>query len=1024
MIDLYKVPLGATARNFFAAEAEKNYSYDEALLVLPSRLLVNHARRSVRVQTVNFEYLPNRIVALNRHLLDLPPEVTLEMISRRTQELLVGDLLRQLSKLQGLDYFSKLAGKDGFVKAVTGLLGQLSRSGSTQEEITAALLEWEQRNPAYVMKDREIAALYNLYRNKLKQKNWYDVEGLYRLATAVLEKPQARLPWQHLYLSEFYQFDALQRLLLKALSRHCQISIGLMYEPKRPEIFAAVERSFGYLSGFAQLHDLQPEAVARTAALQHLTVNLGSGGYQPLAVADGINFIGAGDSESELRAVLRSVKTKLQQGAAYGEFLVAVRDLKTYSGIRSVCDEYGLPVTLPQAASLSAQPVCEFLRLLLNIASGGSEAIASYWRLLKCGVVKMVYGFDGERLNRLKQEALYGDLRQLRQAVCEQAAGINEQWSVDLNELETLLDKVRQRDTVAAYGETFKTILEALALPAKVGANYRQGRVELGEVKNLVETVRQLSEVLDTLSEDYLNGGLENVPLNADDYSQLLLTACAERQIVLTAADSEGILFGEAANLQGLLFKHVYIMGLREGEFPRSKNENWIYNDSERAELSSVGVELDNTACAYAEDKFFFAAVASMATETLTLSWYSDDTAGASAYIEDVARLYADGCIVKSTAGSCGWQQALSEQELLLGIAQAEPGHNWLWERLGADWELRSSVERLREQGSGIYKGLVEDVRLQQAVNEAVGGFFSASSLETYAQCPYRFLLSYVWKQQQYEELTETVEPTVEGSLLHDVLSRFIAAHLHEKLARYPLVELTSQLDDIMTSVCEEYIAGKKIAVTDFWLSQRRRLNLLLRRWLERELAYQKAWEPFVPVRTEWDFGRNGSAPLMLQVNNGKIYLNGRIDRIDSDGNGLFVTDYKRGQTPTGSELTAGLDLQLPVYLLALAALEPQSTVLGGGYYSLKEARRKGGFAVQALGKTPFTTNNKPFSDAEDQWLAFADFCRTTIRGYVDALQKGNFPPAPRKKCPEYCPGKDICRVYGDLVTEGGEENV
>ena len=71
----------------------------------------------------------------------MPPEVKLEMISRRTQELLVGDLLHQLAKLQGLDYFSKLADKEGFVKAVTGLLGQLSRSGSTQEEITTALLE-------------------------------------------------------------------------------------------------------------------------------------------------------------------------------------------------------------------------------------------------------------------------------------------------------------------------------------------------------------------------------------------------------------------------------------------------------------------------------------------------------------------------------------------------------------------------------------------------------------------------------------------------------------------------------------------------------------------------------------------------------------------------------------------------------------------------------------------------------------------------------------------------------------------
>ena len=106
----------------------------------------------------------------------------------------------------------------------------------------------------------------------------------------------------------------------------------------------------------------------------------------------------------------------------------------------------------------------------------------------------------------------------------------------------------------------------------------------------------------------------------------------------------------------------------------------------------------------------------------------------------------------------------------------------------------------------------------------------------------------------------------------------------------------------------------------------------------------------FCTGKIEWDFGRNGSAPLVLEVNGGKIYLNGRIDRIDSDGNGIFVTDYKRSQTPSGSELTAGLDLQIPVYLMALAALEPQSKVLGGGYYSTKGRRNdKGRFCHAVL---------------------------------------------------------------------------
>lgn len=112
MVALYRVPLGTTARNFFAEEAEQNYKYDEALLVLPSRLLVNHARQESRTQAVNFEYLPNKIVSLNRHLLALPKDSKLEMISRRTQELLVADLLRQLDKLQGLHYFTG-AGREG-----------------------------------------------------------------------------------------------------------------------------------------------------------------------------------------------------------------------------------------------------------------------------------------------------------------------------------------------------------------------------------------------------------------------------------------------------------------------------------------------------------------------------------------------------------------------------------------------------------------------------------------------------------------------------------------------------------------------------------------------------------------------------------------------------------------------------------------------------------------------------------------------------------------------------------------------
>ena len=148
---------------------------------------------------------------------------------------------------------------------------------------------------------------------------------------------------------------------------------------------------------------------------------------------------------------------------------------------------------------------------------------------------------------------------------------------------------------------------------------------------------------------------------------------------------------------------------------------------------------------------------------------------------------------------------------------------------------------------------------------------------------------------------------------------------MHEKLTKYPPTELISQLDDAALSQRQfvmNILLGKRLPLQISGLRSVRKLNLLLRRWLPSgSLSARKNGEPFVPVKIEWDFGRNGSAPLVLEVNGGKIYLNGRIDRIDSDGNGIFVTDYKRSQTPSGSELTAGLDLQIPVYLMALASL-------------------------------------------------------------------------------------------------------
>lgn len=227
MNKLYYVPLGCSARGYFINEiAEKGW--ESSLLVLPSGVLQSRAFKEGTVRVKNFDDVATGLLNANGY-------AGLQRISRRTQELIVEEILQKYAHDNKLDYFNVLVEKKGFVKAVTSLIGQLSRSGAKMEEIYEALNGWD-RPGKLGLKDREIADVYTAYRQKLKKEDWFDVEGLYRLAVYVLQKDNPVVPWENLYFSEFYRFDGLQIELLRELKKHCNINVGLMYDPKRPEI--------------------------------------------------------------------------------------------------------------------------------------------------------------------------------------------------------------------------------------------------------------------------------------------------------------------------------------------------------------------------------------------------------------------------------------------------------------------------------------------------------------------------------------------------------------------------------------------------------------------------------------------------------------------------------------------------------------------------------------------------------------------------------------------------------------------
>ena len=147
-----------------------------------------------------------------------------------------------------------------------------------------------------------------------------------------------------------------------------------------------------------------------------------------------------------------------------------------------------------------------------------------------------------------------------------------------------------------------------------------------------------------------------------------------------------------------------------------------------------------------------------------------------------------------------------------------------------------------------------------------------------------------------------------------------------------------------------------------------------------------------------------------------RISFRGRIDRLDSNGTQIFVTDYKRSRSPSLEDLKKGLDLQMPIYLLAAEALYAKDVQpVGSAYFILKNNKRASKFLLADVGNKDLPKRDIKLEQdgaiINETWQSFKDFCSKLLVDYVENIYAGNFLVEPKDKCKDNCPMKNICRI-------------
>ncbi len=263
------------------------------------------------------------------------------------------------------------------------------------------------------------------------------------------------------------------------------------------------------------------------------------------------------------------------------------------------------------------------------------------------------------------------------------------------------------------------------------------------------------------------------------------------------------------------------------------------------------------------------------------------------------------------------------------------------------------------------------DSRIKKMLRKRLHSYIHVTDLEKIRRCPYIFYLENVLGLEITEETSFEIEAREWGELVHEVLEKLYAD------GEIPLAEIPKRIENILNAL----LAEKHLP--PFWKDCAKRIfEKLLPDFIEEEKNLRE--KGFHPYKTEVKI-KDKFLP--------GLFIYGKVDRIDQQGNFYLILDYKTGgQQIFPKDIAHGSHLQLPLYSYLLR--KQSLPICGFGIYSLRERK------VKWLAKT-----EEEAKAAEA--LAF-NFGRDSI---LMAL-KGHFPSTPSNKdnC-QNCHYKFLCRI-------------
>lgn len=917
----------------------------------------------MRAEVLSFTRLAHRVFNEVGGLTHIP-------INELGKNMVLRKIVDQSSK--ELSIYKTIARQDGFITKLNELICQMKQHDISPIELTMEINEMEE-DTILRRKLEDISLIYGKLNAYLKDK-YIDKEDNVNLLIENIGRAEF-LEGAEIWIDGFQSFTpqifrVIEKLVQKVKNVTITFTMELDSQERDRELFHISQVTYLKIKSIAQKLNLEEEVinldkikrdvVVKAKEIDHLEKELYSYPYkQYMGPIDNLEVFAASNLYTEMENVAAQIIHLVRKrGYRWKDIALVSSGLEEYSMIlKRVFEEYGIPYFMDEKRSIMNNPMVELILSSVDILGRGYR-YEDVFRFLKTGFSDFTKDETEEFENYVLQygirgkKAYFAPFTKGDEEELEKYNDLREKFIEPFAKFE---ESVYRKKKVGHITRALFDFIKSLNIEEKLDTWIE----ELRE-REYFEYVNENTQIWNKIMEifDQLMEILSDESTSLREYGRILEAGFTACQVGVIPTTIDQVLVGSIERSKSHDIKALFIVGVNDGLLPFAREDGGILLDHERQSLEKKGLSIGSTLeMSLLEEQFMIYSAFSKPSEYIGVSYALADQEGRamrpSILIDRLKKLFKNLNIKSDIVNTLESQLHLittpestfkyMTENIRLNIDNKPMEEVWWdvysWYRRQTTWEEKIDL---------MIKGLFHENQLTYIGQDKARKLYdnpirsSVARLERFANCPFSHFVNYGLRPKERKEY-ELSNPDI-GRLFHDSMEQFAHELAKEQI---PWQDLTKEQSDyLVEKIIDEMVPQFEHGLMDSTHRYRylvTRLKRISKRAMWTLTDHIKQGD-FLPLGHEITFGLEGDIPpIIIELNNGeKIYLEGRIDRVDilneEEGNYVKIIDYKSGSTNFSlSDVYYGLQIQLLVYLDAVLGGQSKKhnlqVVPGGVFY-------------------------------------------------------------------------------------------